>query len=478
MPNILPWPRKQATERVRLAEIARDLAKNNQRLFAPPYSSELEIKVAELSSQGAETFCFYNEGEFREHLSIYHDPATRDSPKNDDSGDTRDGEMRASMFIIEPAYGWGHLAITRDGMTSLLTSLDASPSIYRYLTAFGRKRFARDEGFAGFGSDITLDSSGTLVSFELCYLLKYMALREDATPGTNPWSIRHALIHQKINLASNRVSNLLIRIPPNIADLLGDITKENHETRDLARDWTWLHIQCLSSVDHGLRQSINYLDDEITKFFDRVIMSALDTVKLNDFDPPEQMSKDLKTLQYFSDQARRIINVIELNLETIRHLQSEVVGLKAMASLGPTHGPSADVLCSFLEKIQREHNFSLKSSSAVLGRVKGTFEQLRDMASLRSSEISKMTSEQTNMSTVNTAAMAQFAEQSSREAHVVKTLSPRLGLCASFIRGEQEEPMRWAAKADLKIYATLAIPLIGVTMLIYGCVKMMQRKRK
>jgi hypothetical protein len=41
-----------------------------------------------------------------------------------------------------------------------------------------------------------------------------------------------------------------------------------------------------------------------------------------------------------------------------------------------------------------------------------------------------------------------------------------------------EEPMRWVATADLKIYATLAIPLIAVTMLIYACVEMMQRKTK
>lgn len=66
---------------------------------------------------------------------------------------------------MEPAYGWGHLLITRDAMMSVLLSLDVSPIIYRYLKAFGRKDCPRDEGFAGFDSDITLDSSGTLVSF-------------------------------------------------------------------------------------------------------------------------------------------------------------------------------------------------------------------------------------------------------------------------------------------------------------------------
>ena len=47
-----------------------------------------------------------------------------------------------------------------------------------------------------------------------------------------------------------------------------------------------------------------------------------------------------------------------------------------------------------------------------------------------------------------------------------------------FVTISQESPLRWTAKADLKIYAILAIPLISVTMLIYGCVEIFQRSRK
>lgn len=46
-----------------------------------------------------------------------------------------------------------------------------------------------------------------------------------------------------------------------------------------------------------------------------------------------------------------------------------------------------------------------------------------------------------------------------------------------FVTMAEESPMRWSATADLKIYAILALPLIGVTMLIYGCVELMQRTR-
>jgi hypothetical protein len=47
-----------------------------------------------------------------------------------------------------------------------------------------------------------------------------------------------------------------------------------------------------------------------------------------------------------------------------------------------------------------------------------------------------------------------------------------------FITIAQESPMRWVATSGLKIYAVLAIPLIGVTMLIYGCIEICQRPRE
>ncbi|RMJ13027.1 hypothetical protein BHE90_001576 [Fusarium euwallaceae] len=365
MIETLPWPRKDAKPGVHVAEIVRDLVENCRGLFAPPYSSQLDIEVAELSSRGTETFSFDSEGGLREHLSIYHNTAAQETP-NDDDSENEDEDIKASIL---------------------------------------------DEGFAGFDSDITFDTSGTLVSFESCYML---------------------------------------------------------------------------NVDHGLRQFINYLDEEITKVFDRVIMSGVEPTKLNEFDSVEQTSKDLKTLQYLSDQARRLIASIELNMETIRCLQKEFLGLGAISLPESPHRPSVEMLSGVLEKAQQEHKFSLRNASSVLDRAKATSEQLRDTAALRNSEITKMNSEVANM---NTLAIAQLAEQSSRETHVVKTLTVLAlvfvpasfvadFLQMGFISMEQEDPMRWAATADLKIYATLAIPLIGVTMLIYASVEMMQRKGK
>lgn len=132
---------------------------------------------------GTEPFSLENEGNLREHLSIYHHRVDANVDAPDDGNDrSEDGEIKASILyvpkpftlprdtylsvqsLLKPAYGWGNLQITRDGMLSLLSALDVSPSIYRYLTAFGRKSSPIDEGFAGLDLDVTLEPSGGLAS--------------------------------------------------------------------------------------------------------------------------------------------------------------------------------------------------------------------------------------------------------------------------------------------------------------------------
>ncbi|KAJ4188785.1 hypothetical protein NW755_006276 [Fusarium falciforme] len=97
------------------------------------------------------------------------------------------------------------------------------------------------------------------------------------------------------------------------------------------------------------------------------------------------------------------------------------------------------MLFNLLEKTQQEHRFSLKNASAVLDRARATSEQLRDTASLRNSEISKMSSEMANL---NTLAIARLAEQSSRETHIVKTLTvlALIFVPASFVAVSNQYP--------------------------------------
>ncbi|RTE79748.1 hypothetical protein BHE90_005787 [Fusarium euwallaceae] len=482
----LIWPRQGEEDGVRTADITQHLAEDRTStgLFSQPYGP-VEVAAAEVAPQGTEECFLDTEGALREHLSIHHASApsyTSEAYREE----TKDADcLRSSFFLLDPAYGWSNLPVTLSGMLSLLEALDVYPEVYRYIKAFGRKSFAKDEGFAGFDSITTLDGSGQWASFESCYLLKYVGIREDARPGTIPWSIRHALIYQKINIETKHSSHILIRLPEQVKGQLATSIRERGSKSDFVRDWAHLHGVCFSSIDSDLRNMINYLDEEVTEVFDRVIMSEVDPAKLNVLDSVQSSAKDFKTLQFLADQARRLIKAIELNMATINCLRRD---LDQLVAASPPTGVGNNSLAAVIEKIQKtqqEHEFSLKNASSVLDRAIATSRHLRDTTSLRNSEISKLNAERANQ---NTMAIAQLADQSSRETHVVKSLTvlALVFVPASFVADflqmgfitiTQEQPMRWEAEAGLKIYAVLAIPLIATTMLIYGCVEVLQRSR-
>lgn len=107
-------------------------------------------------------------------------------------------------------------------------------------------------------------------------------------------------------------------------------------------------------------------------------MSNMEPTKLNEFDSVQQTSKDLKTLQSLSDQARRLMNTIDLNIETIKCMLKEINGLRVL-SLDSPHCAPVEMLFNLLEKTQQEHRFSLKNASAVLDRARATSEQVRGL---------------------------------------------------------------------------------------------------
>lgn len=96
-------------------------------------------------------------------------------------------------------------------------------------------------------------------------MLKYVGLREGASKGTNPWSIRHALIYQKVDFDTRQTNHILVRIPENLENRLGEsIIKDAEVAGVFVRQWVQLHSMSFGSVGDNLRQFINYLDEEVT----------------------------------------------------------------------------------------------------------------------------------------------------------------------------------------------------------------------
>ncbi|KAF5647073.1 hypothetical protein F25303_5246 [Fusarium sp. NRRL 25303] len=319
------------------------------------------------------------------------------------------------------------------------------------------------------------------------YLLKYIERRDDARPGSDPWSIRHAVIYQKVSHQESKLHHILIRLPLAVKKLLGSsVLDRSGESSSFIEDWTHLHIACFSSVDHNLHQFINYLDEEIDKLFKRVIMAGVEPDKLNEFDTLSHTTNDFKALQYLSNQLRRITNIIQLNILTLECFQKRIRELEALPFQTSSQVDSLTILLRELSNIQREHEFSLLSVSTVLERAKAISDQLRDTVSMRNGEFNKTS---TAMTSRNTSAIVRLSDKSSREARVVKTLTVLAmvfvpaAFTADFIQMgfvtiKQESPMKWSADPDLKIYAILAIPLIAVTMLIYILVEFVHKARE
>ncbi|KAG5777920.1 hypothetical protein H9Q73_008423 [Fusarium xylarioides] len=286
------------------------------------------------------------------------------------------GQTGTLKPLSYPAYGWSHLPVTHSGATTLISALRVFPQIHRHMAAFGEKRFPRDEGFAGFDLETRVDSAGNVSSFESSYLLKYIEKRIDARPGSNPWSIRHTLIYQRVSIEENKLSHILIRLPTAVKKLLGSsILKITRERSQFIEDWTNLHITCFCSVDHNLHQFINYLDEEIDKLFKRVIMAGVEPHKLNEFDALSSTTNDFKSLQYLSDQLRRLINIIQLNILTMKCFQKKIRDLERVT---PQNSSQADSLARLLKQlcdIQSEHEFSLLSVSTILERSKAISDQ-------------------------------------------------------------------------------------------------------
>ncbi|KAK4197947.1 hypothetical protein QBC40DRAFT_256483 [Triangularia verruculosa] len=361
-------------------------------------------------------------------------------------------------------------------MLHILESWDVFPEICRYLTAFGKKYFNKDEAFAGFDCVEYADGDNRAVNkLEMCYLLKYAALKRDEDTKVEEWAIRHALVYQQTCFVTRENSQILVRLSDSMKVALKEaLSADSEEVQHFSRDWTRLHSLVLGEVDDGWRQMINSLDSEVSEIFHRLIASGVIPQDLNMFDSPAAVAQDMKHLQRLTDNLRRVSTMIGLNTETIDCLINRVGSLTQDTRCNR----DLDDLSPFLRtlhQIKQEHKFALTNSSAVLDRATSLANQLRDTVALRNSEINKHHTEQLGG---NTAAIADLSEQAGRETSVVKTLTvlALVFVPASFVADflqmgyvttDPDNARIWRAAQDLQLYAALAIPLVVLTMGFY-----------
>lgn len=187
-----------------------------------------------------------------------------------------------------------------------------------------------------------------------------------------PWNIRQCAIYQKADFANRETTQILIRPPeltkPRLAEALNTSVSESQA---FVSDWTALHSLILSSLDDGIRQYINYLDERVSGIFDTLILTGVTPEKLNYFDEPESVVRDMKNLQDYTDQAQRIATVVDLNLETLESLRLHA---ERVSNLG------REVSSQFfvdVESAKREQRFAAKNVDAVIKRAHALSQQVR-----------------------------------------------------------------------------------------------------
>lgn len=94
----------------------------------------------------------------------------------------------------------------------------------------------------------------------MCYLLKYVAKEDPSKPESSQWSIRQALIYQKVDLGSDETRQILIRLSDVMEQRLSYAIEVETLTRDdVWSDWTKIHTLCLDSIDTDLRTCVNHI---------------------------------------------------------------------------------------------------------------------------------------------------------------------------------------------------------------------------
>jgi hypothetical protein len=346
-----------------------------------------------------------------------------------------------------------------------------------HLRVFGAKAFARDEGFGGYAA-VThrCPLSGRATAIETCFLWKYV---EAGAGGRYAHSIRQALVYQRFELAGGRSTNVLVRMPWKLAARMkGGLAPGEGDSLHLLGRWTGVQMLCAASGMEEWRDFINYLDHEVSKLFDDLILSGVNATTHGKADELQYRLTSMKRLQFFLDQILRTGHMLDVNSTTLEAM------LRAFKRRRE-HVHDFQELQERIEDIQQEYEFLQKMSKSVLERAVMLSHELRDTIALRNHDINKQANDS---ATQGTHAIVELSRKSAYEARVVKLLGvvAAVYLPASFaadflqmgyVFTTEEGQFEIHATANLWLYAIFAIPLLIVTLSIYVIFEMLNRRK-
>lgn len=106
-------------------------------------------------------------------------------------------------------------------------------------------------------------------------------------------------------------------------------------------------------------------------------MAGVEPDRLNEFDALSSTTNDFKSLQYLSDQLRRVISIIQLNILTMKCFRKKIQDLETVTPQASSQAGSLTRLLNRLCDVQSEHEFSSLNAATILERAKAISDQVR-----------------------------------------------------------------------------------------------------
>ncbi|KIW91387.1 uncharacterized protein Z519_08283 [Cladophialophora bantiana CBS 173.52] len=477
--KLLPWPEAHVSpstlalqQPIEEAQSAFDKAA--PRIFSPATSGYFRVQVGEVDDTGLRSCVLENDCAVAEYLNTSHDIDKTESPVSFPGAVP--SSPKSTFFLLNPTFGWGRLMLSETSMRSILRHVHAFPAFLKHLTAFGEKGFARDEGFAAYDIQEHFNGLHERQGLETCFLWKY--IQHDDGTAQHPWTIRQALVYQNFSCTTQTSTNILIRAPLQVTNLL----KHNFNTSAESRASTvaeWLGVQkvCISCGTEEWRQALNYYDEQITKLFDELVMFSIETETAGDSKKVQQCVSSMKELTHLVDQLLRISHMLGLNSRIIHSMMD--------AARRYESAERRDAFLIFAETVQLQYDFLRQLTESLLARGNNLSRQLRDIIAFRNSELNNRIA---NATSTSTGAVVELTLKSSHEARIVKVLTvvALIYVPASFaadflqmgyVSVDEDRNFHIVASMDVWLWVIIAFPLILLALSVLFICEILGRRK-
>ncbi|KAI3317714.1 hypothetical protein HD806DRAFT_514077 [Xylariaceae sp. AK1471] len=353
---------------------------------------------------------------------------------------------------------WGRFHISRQTFFKLLSSMNAFAYFMRTVHSFGYRISDGDDTWDNFH----WRSSGVSKEiFEICYTVRFY--ERHGRGGQNPWSLRQAGLYQRVLVATQQASWILIQYSDTVKDAV--VEKLERLTRDssmMSQRQVLLHLAILTSSLQNWDEYFKYQAEELEKLEDKAYFLKLDQ---NDPFDYRLSFTDRQNLQILRCDLMKAHAILQSSLSIgkfMRLLYSD------SSTLGIT---VPDEIILEVDDYIEETKYYQSCVSSLLDRSKEVATLLSTMLEYRTGKSTLAIAEQGELESKIT----QKVSNNIRALTIVATLYLPASLLASIFSSslvqpqsihEEYTPTRFVVAPDFWKFVVVLLPLLLVTFAV------------